>query len=595
MPSGALNPALRYVRGVAGAVCDEDVPDRDLLARLAADRDEAAFAALVRRHGPMVLGVCLRILRQREDAEDAFQATFLALSRRAAALRPRESVGGWLHSVAYRAAQKARVAAARRRKHEALAPTRAGPDPAAELSLREAGEALDEELVRLPDRFRVPLVLCYLEGLTRDEAAERLGWPVSTLKSRLAEARERLGRRLSARGLGLPAVLVASLFSAGTAAAVVPAALLDATLNTVGSPAAGVSVRVAAITEGVVGMSATKLKIVTAALLGVAALGVGVGLCGQEPGGGGKKDAPPAPTANAPERPRPGSWPDLTKVDRTIATEPAYKTKNPKYCLLLFGAEAKTRVWLVQDGDALYVDLNGNGDLTEDGERVGATDDLVRLEAEGKVELDPDGKRENQIISLRVQFKVGTITERDGKARYTLWVGHVEKSDTHFICAEVNGKYLQQTYEQLRFGDRPKDAPVVHLNGPLAVRPWPDPPLTLRRGDEPTELIVKLGTPGAGERATAWLSPYKGLPADAHPTAEVEFPNKEPGGKPVKVRLPLTKRLPGDNLFMAPLPVPEGAGGGKAKVTVQFSDWKDGRVVPASFEVPVEAPKPSDK
>src|SRR5262245_5359000 len=183
MPSGQANPALSYVRHFAGVSDDHTVTDRELLARLASDRDEAAIESLVRRHGPMVFGVCLRVLRHREDAEDAFQATFLALIRTAGSLRPRESVGGWLHRVAYRVAQKARIAAARRRKHEDKLTDRQTADPVDELTVREANEVLDEELARLPEKFRVPLVLCYLEGLTRDEAAGRLGWPESTLKS----------------------------------------------------------------------------------------------------------------------------------------------------------------------------------------------------------------------------------------------------------------------------------------------------------------------------------------------------------------------------------------------------------------------------
>jgi len=150
-----------------------NLPDHDLLQGFIKRRDEAAFATLVRRHSPMVLSLCRRILRNEHDAEDALQATFLVLSQKAASLRPQESLGGWLYSVAYRVAQKARVAAARRHMHEGRAAGMQVADPLAALTLREAHEILDQELARMPDKFRAPLVLCCLQGLTRDEAAHQ--------------------------------------------------------------------------------------------------------------------------------------------------------------------------------------------------------------------------------------------------------------------------------------------------------------------------------------------------------------------------------------------------------------------------------------
>jgi RNA polymerase sigma factor (sigma-70 family) len=237
MPSGQPNLVLRYIRKVAAAESSPALPDRQLLERFTARRDEAAFAALVRRHGPMVFRLCRRILRNEHDAEDAFQATFLALSRQADQLRPHESLGGWLYRVAYRTAQKARVAAARRAKHEGRAAERPVADPLTQLTVGEAHDLLDRELARLPDKFRVPLVLCYLEGLTRDEAAHQLGWPPSTFKSRLEQARERLRRRLASRGLALPGALVASLFGGATASAAAPPALPEAIVKAVTTPA----------------------------------------------------------------------------------------------------------------------------------------------------------------------------------------------------------------------------------------------------------------------------------------------------------------------------------------------------------------------
>src|SRR5690242_16411189 len=207
MATGSAHTLLRHIRTVAAPAAG--LSDRELVERFAAGRDEAAFAALLLRHGPMVLCVCRRVLADWHDAEDAFQATFLVLARKAGSLRAGGSVAGWLHGVAYRLALKARVSAARRREREGRAAARPPGDPLAEVSVREAQAILDDELARLPEKFRAPLVLCCLEGLARDEAAARLGWPAGLLKSRLEQARERLRGRLARRGLALSVPLLA--------------------------------------------------------------------------------------------------------------------------------------------------------------------------------------------------------------------------------------------------------------------------------------------------------------------------------------------------------------------------------------------------
>ncbi|HLJ97823.1 MAG TPA: RNA polymerase sigma factor [Gemmataceae bacterium] len=285
IPSNQVNSILRYIRRLAAAECAVEMADRELLHRFVTRRDEAAYAVLVRRHGPMVLRLCLRVLQHEQDAEDAFQATFLVLSRKAASLLPVESLGGWLYSVAYRIAQKARINAARRRKYEACVATPHFADPLGQITVREAYEVLDRELARLPDKFRVPLVLCYLEGLTRDEAAQQLGLPASTLKSRLEQARERLRVRLASRGLALAGALVASIFSEGTASAALPAVLVNSAIETALQIAAGgltatvVPAQVAALAEGAMKiMIVTKLKIAFAVLLALASFGTVVRL-----------------------------------------------------------------------------------------------------------------------------------------------------------------------------------------------------------------------------------------------------------------------------------------------------------------------------
>ncbi|MBI1914276.1 MAG: RNA polymerase sigma factor [Planctomycetes bacterium] len=205
--------------------------DSELLDRFRSGHEAAAFEVLVRRHGPLVLGVCRRVLGNPHDAEDAFQTTFLTLARQASSVGRRGAVAGWLYRVAYHTALRARAREATRSQREHQAPTRPPADPLDEVTGRELLAVLDEELQRLPERFRIPLVLCYLEGRTRDEAARALGWSLRTLKRRLEEGRNRLRERLGQRGLGLPGVLLATGV-AQQARATVPRMLVANTVRT---------------------------------------------------------------------------------------------------------------------------------------------------------------------------------------------------------------------------------------------------------------------------------------------------------------------------------------------------------------------------
>ena len=215
--------------------------DAELLLRFTAERDEgaeAAFAALVRRHGPMVFRVCRQIVGNRHTAEDAFQATFLILARRAGSIRGPELLGHWLHGVAFRTAREARMRQYRRQRRE-CAIAGAGPvepvdrsgRPDLELVCREEFEVLHEEVSRLPERYRVPLVLCDLEGLTYQDAALRLGCPIGTIGVRLRRARERLRARMVRRGLVPTASLLASLLAPEAGAMCPPEVLVDSTVE----------------------------------------------------------------------------------------------------------------------------------------------------------------------------------------------------------------------------------------------------------------------------------------------------------------------------------------------------------------------------
>jgi RNA polymerase sigma factor (sigma-70 family) len=240
--------------------------DRDLLERFLGRGDGDAFAALVRRHGPTVLGVCRRVLHNVHDAEDAFQATFLVLARRGRSIARREALGSFLYGVAYRVALKARARDARRRDHERRAAVRAEEEATPAGTTNDLGPVLDEEINRLPDKYRRPIVLCYFEGKTYQEAARLLGCPAGTASVRLARARQLLRTRLARRGLAPSAVAVAA-WLAGAAAPAAEAGLLaeataDAAVRFAADPvAAEISTRVIALTEGVVqAMLQRKLK-----------------------------------------------------------------------------------------------------------------------------------------------------------------------------------------------------------------------------------------------------------------------------------------------------------------------------------------------
>ncbi len=307
MATHPWNTLTHYLRRLVGDPDMAGQSDRQLLQRFAEQHDESAFTLLVEQHGPMVLRVCQRLLHDHQEAEDAFQATFCALARRAGAVAWETSAANWLYTVAIRAAERARKSAARRREHEQEAAVMRSPTAPSDPPDCDLPAMLDVELQHLPEKYRAPLVLCYLQGQSNEEAARQLGWPKGTVQGRLARAKEMLRNRLLRRGIAVSAGAFASVLDSPVAQAALPAGLLQTTVQTSirfavsQATTAVVPAAVAELAKGVLRtMWITKLKIAAVLILGLFGIGAGVFLFGF-PG----RESRNAVAAPLPEQPRP--------------------------------------------------------------------------------------------------------------------------------------------------------------------------------------------------------------------------------------------------------------------------------------------------
>jgi RNA polymerase sigma factor (sigma-70 family) len=343
MSDARFGAVLHQIRHLFGNGAASGLTEWQLLRRYNARRDEAAFAALVARHGPMVLGVCRRVLDRPEDVEDAFQATFLVLARKAGGLRERGALGTWLYGVAHRVALRARSQSARRRARErtavgevlGLGPDRlggpgpdSGPDP-------DLGPVLDEELGRLPAHYREAVVLCYLDGLTHEQAARQLGWPIGTVKGRLARARELLRGRLTRRGLTLSAAALVARLSHEAGASTVPVRWARAAVRGAGrSSSAGAgtgtaaaSASAVALAEGVIwGISLHQWTAAAAAMMIVGAVAAGSGSLALRARADDAPASPPKAAAVAPD----DAAPKQAEAVSQATTQADGKTEPPR-------------------------------------------------------------------------------------------------------------------------------------------------------------------------------------------------------------------------------------------------------------------------
>jgi RNA polymerase sigma factor (sigma-70 family) len=382
--SSPINAVVQHLRRAVLVRDAAGISDGQLLDSFITRRDEAAFEALLRRHGPMVLGVCRRLLRDPHEAEDAFQATFLVLVRKAASVVPRDRVPNWLHGVAYQTAVRARSAAIKRRRRERLVremPELQAPSPE---PLDDLRTLLDQQLAALPSNYRVAVVLCDLEGKAHKEVATQLGWPEGTLASRLSRGRKMLAARLSRRGV----VLSAAMLSTEMASACVPTSLV---LSTVRAACTGaVSVNVYALKEGVLmGMLLNKLKAVL--LVGVVALAGGMvlrQLAAADPAAAEvKAKVAPSPAAEQGQKPAAGPTP---------------KGAKDRFAVIAAGKRVLVQATL------------GGAELHAEAERVSYDNDVLILEAaaeDGVRVMLRRGEEEAEITGRKVvvHLKTGAV------------------------------------------------------------------------------------------------------------------------------------------------------------------------------------------
>jgi RNA polymerase sigma factor (sigma-70 family) len=327
MPRGSLNSVLHFLR----QLCDEDSDDCELLRRFAKERDGEAFAGLVRRHGPLVLGVCRRMLQREEDAEDVFQATFLVLARQASSIQKRKAIGSWLYGVARRLSLQAQADAARRESRERQVAKVPWKESLPEIVWRDLRPVVDEEVAALPQAYRDAFILCHLQGLTNEEASRELACPLGTVLSRLSRARQILRDRLTQRGITLSTAVLSAALSENAVTAAVPAAYLDQTMKAAVvfaahnvATAGSVSAYAATLAEGVLrSMYFSTLRCVAGIVLAVGIVSTAVY---SQQGSG--KDLPEVSTRKAPETDKPttSAPPDL--AGKTAPTPRLDKTDD---------------------------------------------------------------------------------------------------------------------------------------------------------------------------------------------------------------------------------------------------------------------------
>jgi len=607
MATDQMSEVIQHLRRMVLLRDGAGLTDGQMLEDYISRCDEAALAALVYRHGPMVWGVCRRLLRNYYDAEDAFQATFLVLVRKAASIASRELFANWLYGVAHQTALKARATAARRKERERQMTEMPEPALMEQGLWRDLQPLLDEELSRLPDKYRSLIVMCDLEAKPRKEVARQLSCPEGTVAGRLARARTMLARRLAKRGVELSGGALAVVLSLNAAAADVPTSLVSSTIKVATQLAPGqaaaasvISGKVAALTEGALkAMLLTKHKttMVLVGTLSIIALGVGFsayhGFAQQSVNDNKKEPIKLAAQEFASK--------DTEKPDE--------KKSEVHYCRLIFGPKGKVRALIRLHGEEVAVDRDGDGKFDSKGERFQSEKDCKDV-----VLADPDGKSSYIITDVHVLHVVPP--EKFVEIRV-----HIRGICSYPQCCIV------------QMADNPKGAPQAHFHGPLTITSdgWRIVnradrllendlanlagllPQSVRRfagkglvndsmlpkffktTGEPTELFAGIVTNGENSHVGV-CSPADDqegrrekapFPKGVQPFVDVEFPAKKQDDPPLKKRYPLDQFCC-DGLYHGPVRVPNDVGVGKAKVTFSFDTWKEVKVTSTTVEIPVD-------
>jgi RNA polymerase sigma factor (sigma-70 family) len=553
MSAGRLSCFIRRLRGDLAASQRGGLSDAQLLDRWLIQHDEAAFEVLLWRHGPMVLGVCRRLLRNDADVEDAFQAAFLLFVRKASAIRRRESIAAWLYQTAYRVALRARKRSAQQKTRETSGVDLLAADVADEVLWRDVRPILDDEINRLPEKYRVPFIRCYLEGCTNEEAAVELGCPVGTIHSRLAWARERLRARLTQRGVTLATTGLTALLAREAASAAVPLALADTTLQAAfayaahTAIAAGVSAGAVALTKGVLRtMFLAKLKVGVAVVLALTMCGgtggmvvyhlaeaaacpprsAPVPLVAPLPAPQAAQAAAPVRTIKVPSEAegklvflatevKPGETvPEEKKIVAKSwmmairATDKDILTQNDK---LIVPDEERIlyRKWKASDGIpparlALGYEMRtyrklSEGDVVEKGQLLGQIDsELSRDDLRSKI-----SKLDVALAELQTSAK----TKEEAKKRYDRMVHANERSPGSFAQEEVDGALL--TWQRYLYEEQAKAAALIQAQREVTAA------LTILRRCEirsPVRGVVKVIHSQEGEAVKKWETVLEILP-----------------------------------------------------------------------------------
>jgi RNA polymerase sigma factor (sigma-70 family) len=446
MADAPLRILLQHLHRHRAAPGANGPDDAELLERFVRDRDEAAFELLVWRHGTMVYNVCRRVLRDAHAAEDAFQATFLVLVRKAASIGRREGLAGWLYRVAYRVALRARPRAVPRPMADLPEP---GGGAADDVLWRDLRPVLDEEVSRLPQKYRLPVVLCYLSGLTTDEAARRLGVARGTVLSRLAWARQRLRARLALRGVTLSAAALGGMLAseaAAPASAALVGAAIQAALAFAKGQAAAASAGAVILMEGVVrDMVMSKVKNGLLVVCALAVVGLGVGLWATRPATAepverkreeARQQAPAEPPggkeeAKAPEAPHPvGVW------ERTV---PSKEGLSVTLTIRIDAHQISLTQTVTDKAKTMKATVEGDYSVSRDYVLYGF---VTGVDVAEGVDAEEAGKFQAQVLdqpfALRYRLDANSLTIRDIK------VGGVKDSEREGLQI-LAGRYKKVT------------------------------------------------------------------------------------------------------------------------------------------------------